>query len=437
MPRDKQHHVDEVFGIARDLPVNYVPRKQVDETFVNSLAKDRHIVVYGSSKQGKTCLRKYNLRPEDYIQIACSNRWDLGNLHSQILKESGYTIEQSTRKTVAGQNKISAKARAGFKVPWVGGADAELGGDDTQEHRLETEHLALELDAYDVNDLIRALQAIEHNRFIVLEDFHYLSDQTQRDFAVALKALHEDSPYSCIVVGVWLDANKLIQHNGDLAGRLIPIDVDRWEEQELEEVISGGEAALNIRLAPRLKTELVSGCFESVSILQEACRAICEHEDIYVTQSAGASIGSALEAEPFIKSVVDAQSARYSSFVSNFAEGFMSTGLEMYRWLLLPVLVAEADELEAGLSYKHIGDLLREHHPRGSELNPGNITQALQSTTSLQVGKLGIKPIILDYDQSRRRLGVVDKGFIIWLQYQEKEELLGMVGLPVEAAGDG
>ena len=51
----------------------------------------------------------------------------------------------------------------------------------------------------------------------------------------------------------------------------------------------------------------------------------------------------------------------------------------------------------------------------GEELNPGNITQALQSTASLQVKK-DIKPIILDYDQTNVRLNVVDKSFfLIWL----------------------
>jgi hypothetical protein len=65
-------------------------------------------------------------------------------------------------------------------------------------------------------------------------------------------------------------------------------------------------------------------------------------------------------------------------------------------------------------------------------LPPGNVTQALQSTASLQVGKMRIKPIILDYDQSRRRLNVVDRGFLIWLGHQDKTELLAAAGLPSE-----
>ena len=49
----EKHRLDEVFGVARDLPVNYVVREAVDGTFVSSLARDKHIVVFGSSEAGQ------------------------------------------------------------------------------------------------------------------------------------------------------------------------------------------------------------------------------------------------------------------------------------------------------------------------------------------------------------------------------------------------
>ena len=55
---EKVWRVAEVFGINRSLPVNYVERKGIDDKLVDNLTRDQHIVIYGSSKQGKTCLRK-------------------------------------------------------------------------------------------------------------------------------------------------------------------------------------------------------------------------------------------------------------------------------------------------------------------------------------------------------------------------------------------
>ncbi|MFZ0862981.1 MAG: hypothetical protein WAN18_20120, partial [Candidatus Sulfotelmatobacter sp.] len=68
-------------------------------------------------------------------------------------------------------------------------------------------------------------------------------------------------------------------------------------------------------------------------------------------------------------------------------------------------------------------------HPSGETLNPGNLTQALQSVASLQVKK-DITPIILDYDQTNLRLNIVDRGFIIWLNHQNRPDLLAAAGLP-------
>ena len=61
--------------------------------------------------------------------------------------------------------------------------------------------------------------------------------------------------------------------------------------------------------------------------------------------------------------------------------------------------------------------------PRKDSLNVGNLTQALQSAASLQ-SKKDIMPIIIDYNQTSRRMNIVDKGFLIWLQHQDVGELL-------------
>lgn len=100
----------------------------------------------------------------------------------------------------------------------------------------------------------------------------------------------------------------------------------------------------------------------------------------------------------------------------------------MYRWLLLPVLAATPEQLEGRLRLQDIRKMISAHHPQG-EINSGNVTQALKSVATLQV-KLGISPIVLDYDQSTRRLNVVDRGFLIWLGHQDRAELLEAAGLP-------
>jgi hypothetical protein len=40
----------DVFGVGRDVPMNYVVRPEVDEKFIASLTRDKHVVIYGSGK---------------------------------------------------------------------------------------------------------------------------------------------------------------------------------------------------------------------------------------------------------------------------------------------------------------------------------------------------------------------------------------------------
>lgn len=426
----KKHTLDAVYGVSRDLPLNYVSRELVDDAFVDCLASDKHIVVFGSSKQGKTSLRKHSLNDSDYISITCSNKWStLAPLHSAILKAAGFTVEQSSTKTSEGTLKVVAKLEGKVGVPFL--AQAKAAGDIAGEDKAgESETRApLELDPADVNDVIWALNSIGFEQYVVLEDFHYLPEEAQRDFSIALKAFHEHSTLCFIVVGVWLDENRLIQFNGDLTDRVLAVNADAWSAKQLTEVIDEGERLLDVAFDPTFKKGLVDGCFDSVSVVQVACHNVCKDAGVTATQDRSKTVGTGLDATEVIRNVVDQQSARYNTFLDNFAGGFQETALEVYRWLLLPVLSATPEQLEGRLRLQDIRKQISAHHPLG-EINSGNVTQALKSAATLQV-KLGISPIVLDYDQSTRRLNVVDRGFLIWLSHQDRGELLEAAGLPI------
>jgi hypothetical protein len=417
----KTYKTNSVYGISRELPLNYVERETVDQKLVDNLTKDKHIVIYGSSKQGKTSLRKHCLKPDDYIIIQCSNRWGLVDIHSAILKGAGYQITQSVKKTASGANKIKASLEAGSNLLNI--VKGQISGEIAEGKATEITLENLELDAEDVNDIIAALKAIKFNKYIVLEDFHYLSIESQKDFAVALKAFHEASELCFTIIGVWLEENRLVVYNGDLTGRVVAIDADKWTEQELIKVIDQGARLLNIKFTDYFKSVLLRESYDSVYIVQEVCAAACVKEGIRETQDKVCEIGNNLDISELVKKVVSQQSGRYMSFITQFSEGFQETRLEMHKWLLYPILTTSLEELQEGLSYARIREVLQTKHPSGKDLNSGNLTQALQSVASLQVKK-EIKPIILDYDQTNRRLNIVDRGFFIWLANQNIEELL-------------
>jgi hypothetical protein len=422
----RDYTVDEVYGISREVPLNYVTRSDVDNRFVENLTRQRHLVVYGSSKQGKTCLRKHCLNEDDYIVVQCSNKWILEEIHSNILKRAGFKVTQSEKKTISGKNKIIASLGA-----TIFGIGSSVAGEKEVLRSAESTVQELELDPNDVNDVIAALKSIQFSKFIVLEDFHYLPLETQQDFAVALKAFHEVSEYCFIIIGVWLEENRLIVYNGDLTGRVVSVNADVWSRDELSAVVSIGAKLLNVEFTQQFIDELISESFNNVFIVQEACRQSLISRGITHTQSEQIRVGEREDVKQIVKDVVSQQTGRYLSFVTQFSSGFQATRLEMYKWLLYPILTATVEKLEKGFKYNEIRQSIQSKHPTGENLNPGNLTQALQFVASLQVQK-NIKPIIIDYDQTNLRLSIVDRGFIIWMQHQDRRELLRSAELPID-----
>jgi len=418
----------DAFGVGRDVPLNYVTRPEVDGKFIESLTRDKHVVIYGSSKQGKTTLRRHCLQESDYIVVSCLNTMSLSDLNGAILKAAGYRIEQTQTRTVGGAWKYGAEFAGEGKVPFI--AKASGRGTLERETNDKTDVVAhkLEIDLSDVNDIITALNEIDFKKFIILEDFHYLGAETQRAFSFSLKAYHENSNLCFIVVGVWREKNRLIYYNGDLTNRVVSIDADSWSDEQLREVVTAGEQLLNVSFDRVMIAELVKHSADAVALVQEGCFKVCESAGIFQTQETNKEIGEGFDAEAIIREIVNDQAGRYMAFITNFSEGFQQTDLEMYKWLTYAVLASSNDDLERGLRRAQIAATIKNKHPDGPKLNEGNITQALQNAASLQVQK-SIRPIIFDYDQTTRVLTVVDRSFLIWLAHQDRTELMAEIGV--------
>ena len=347
----------------------------------------------------------------------------LSDLNGAILKAAGYRIEQSVARTVGGHFKFTAEFKGKGKVPLVGEAEAGTGFEGGRDKSEAITSKRLEIDLQDVNDIVTALREVNFDQHITLEDFHYLPVDTQKAFAFALKAFHENSDISFVIIGVWREKNRIIYYNGDLTGRVVSIDADEWTGKELEEVINVGEQLLNITFDEDFRAELLESCFDAVYLVQEACFRACQAAGVTQTLATNAMVGEGLDARRLVKEIVDEQAGRYSAFITNFAEGFQKTDLEMYKWVLYAVVSTNHEALEAGLRRGEVSAAIKGKHPEGQSLNEGNITQALQNTASLQVNK-SVRPIILDYDQTTKVISVVDRSFLIWLAYQDADDLL-------------
>lgn len=112
MTTDRTYKLTDVFGTSREVPLTYVQRPGVDDRFLNDITRDKHLVIHGSSKQGKTCLRKYHLKQSDYVLLQCTRESSKASVYEMLLKHAGVKCEVSRAETVRGTLKLRARLSA-------------------------------------------------------------------------------------------------------------------------------------------------------------------------------------------------------------------------------------------------------------------------------------------------------------------------------------
>jgi hypothetical protein len=429
---EQTHKLADVFGTSRDVPLTYVERPGVDDRFLNDITRDKHIVIHGASKQGKTCLRKYHLNENDYVVIQCTRDSLKASLYEMLLKHAGIKCEVSESKTLSGSRKLHATVSAEAKIPLIAEGSVDGGLESEKGHENVMEVKDFEIDPEDANDVVRVLKAAAFKKYVVIEDFHYLDEEVQQALAFDLKVFHEMSGFVFIVVGVWLEANKLTLYNGDLSGRIATINADHWEPVHLQEVINAGTALLNISVAEAVQKLIVDGCQGNVGLLQEVCYRLCEKYQIWKTQDGMVDVGSEADVTEMLRAVAEEQASRYRNFLARFSEGLGETQLEMYKWIGYAVVAASSEELRRGLRPNVIFNRIRPRHPAGDSLQHNNVTQALERVGKVQF-KHKLQPLIFDF--SNGELVVVDANFLVFTQNHTNDELLEYLGFEPTISG--
>ena len=122
-------------------------------------------------------------------------------------------------------------------------------------------------------DLSELLRSINFQKRIILENFHYLSDDVQKQLSIDLR-IFEDYNILFIVLGIWRERNRLAQFNGDLLDRLIEVPVEPWERADLKRIVAEGLPLLNASF-DNVVDYIIDSCFDSVGVFQEICKESC------------------------------------------------------------------------------------------------------------------------------------------------------------------
>lgn len=428
--REKVMTIDlaSVFGVANPQPLSYVERKEVDRAFKAALTSPNAIVVYGASKQGKTALVSRYVAYENNAVVRLTPATKLKDIYQSVLRQNGIQLEES--RTQASSSEGSAKI--GIKwtalIPLFGSGSAETEGSTKAGRTRSSNHKRVPFNLELPQDIGEILRATKSKKIVILENFHYLSEENQKLFAFDLRTFQEMG-VKFVVLGVWREKNRMLQFNGDLVDRLTEIDVEPWIDPYLFMIAREGEKHLNTEFGLEFLRKCVKASFGSVGVFQEIMRGVCESAHILETQKVRRRIEEDIFLTDSLASRALAYEHRHRQSLISLATPSRDSELRpnvdpfLPYYFVLALLSRGYEGLQKGIPRARIDEDIRSLHPDPSVVLHSHVLELLNNIGQTQALK-SIRPPIFDYDSHTDRLQVVDSTFYFYMKHADLSKVM-------------
>lgn len=431
------HKTADVFGVRSKLIGSYIERELVDEKFKDAIRDGNEVIVYGSSKQGKTSLILRHLTEEDYVKVECSPKTQPVDIYKSILRQINVTFTEKESEEV--ETTTGSKISGGLKVkvPFIG--EANLGAETNDNDRIKkTSNISyIEYNLNLAQDFLELLKKVKFNKYIVLENFHYLELPVQETLAFDLRVF-QDQHLIFIILGIWREANRLVQFNGDLLDRVTEVPVEPWSDDDFSKVISKGEELLNVDFSD-IKNKLIIDSFDSIGVVQEICKQCCIEAGVNKTSTTKVKLTEQHLAKALAKKAKEygvRHTRNFEAFVdisrrTSNRSGKLSLAFPYYFIKLL--LTKDFDHIEKGLSRATLLEEIRRIHHRPDDVRSGDLGKFLHNITEHQITKK-IQPPFVDYDRGGKILKIIDSSLYFFLKNCDRDEILSDIQDPLEDA---
>jgi hypothetical protein len=429
-----KHKTSDVFGVRSQLIKSYIERPSVDELFSAALKDKNQVIVYGSSKQGKTSLTLKHLKANEYVKVECSPQTQAIDIYRSILRQSNITYFESDTQGLSFEISSNVNAGIKVKVPFMG--EANLGA-DTVDRKTQTnlsKELYIEYNLELAQDVSELLRKKEIEKFIVLENFHYLSSEVQERLAYDLRVF-QDLGVIFIVLGIWREANRLVQFNGDLLDRVTEVPVEPWLDEDFSKVIDKGSKLLNVDFS-KVQSKLIKSSFDSVGVVQELCKQCCIAAGVTETADTKATIEN-----HHLLAALETKASEYGGrHIRNF-ESFVDIArktsnqsgkpsLAFPFYFIHLLLKTDLENIEQGLSRSTLLEGIRKVHHRPDDVRSGDLGAFLHNITQHQINKR-IQPPFVDYDRGSKLLKIIDSSLYFFLRHCDRDAILADIPHPI------
>lgn len=417
----------EVF-IAGGMPkVTYNPRNdlKLESTLSDYLESGYKLIsVTGPTKSGKTVLVSRVIPTESRIFISGGSITQDDDFWNIILDELDVAMPDSQLTTETDVDKTTTNAGVGLELlGFSAKAGLEGGNEMSQTKGLSFKKI--------VSLKQRAIKALEsYLPIIVIDDFHYLQQEVQRQIVRALKQPIFNG-LRVVVIAVPHRAYDALKVETEMTGRVTQLSITLWEIEELKQIAMSGFKELNVSVSDEIIATFAKESFGSPNLMQEFCLRLCKKNGISETQNQLTEIAFDNE-EVFFKEVVNSVTSKVA--YERLAKGPRQRADRIQRKLKSGEIVDIYSAIlhaiaETGpktvITYEELRKSLRkvmlDDSPKGNE-----ITRVLAKMDEI-AKKLQGEPVI-DWDKDDTRLFISDPYFAFYLKWAIKDTKSESVG---------
>lgn len=377
----KSYSLEEVYGIG-EKPLYECPTyisKDVHKHFQYSVKSEKqHIVVYGASRQGKSWMVERYC--PNFIRVGCDAKNTREQIFKSILLELDVIIGEKTvdsGQDFSGDLKVSIKGQA--SIPFVAKGEAGAEGTLHGGHYKNEQLSYLNIDLKNQSEVINAIKLKLDNRFIVIENFHYLNVETQKHLASSLREfLYHD--IRTIIVGIWKETTKLASFVSDLSDRCEYFDIGDWIKEDLISIVDKGNDAMNTIIDEKIRDMFIENSGYNVGIFKSIVKNFYKLNFIYDTVKGNKQLlndtslaDKALE-KSFIE-IINPVIDRLENLATSKKSGTKGMRFYIIKSILELMEKMASEDILKGINFQDIVHQVNEYE--GVEFNPSNIKQEL------------------------------------------------------------
>lgn len=271
----QKYRLKEVFAAGGVPTVTYVDREDLELERKIERAIERGFafnVVTGPTKSGKSVLCQKVLGSSRLIQIEGGQVESSDEFWGQL----AHHLKLAATETV--QDKASGKLTVTAKPGWFVDTLIKLSGG--VELGAETSHSK----EFVKNLKIASIEAlILSDAVLIIDDFHYIPDGTQREIIQSFKKPVADG-LKIFLLAVPHRGFDPINVEKEVEGRFKHIQIPTWDMQHLTKIATLGFPALNTSCDSKAVADMASQATRNPLLMQEICAELCLEHGVKETQ---------------------------------------------------------------------------------------------------------------------------------------------------------